>query len=414
MPPDPAEPALLTASLRASPLYDLVLYDRLPAPQRAALAELAQDPGFYGVLRLREDGSGAPQPLQSAVKSALKSVDRDTALLFLTLREPGPLPSYVRAQLGEAAPRTVARLVADGVLEVESGGAFFSGAAALARLGDGRFRDQEPGKPPGAGRIAALSAAALRYGQALALGDPSLLAWRLYSYNRQPLTPRWRRLLPTPEAMARHLGIDARGAHRKLLDRAWTPVEMAGWLAWLARPRRGREDPTGASGRAGGPTWKLYVSPRAEALAEGFGAVLEALTAARATQFKVGSDANGLLRPDKVVAYFPSYERLAEAAASVLARLDGVPAQGVPFTAEIGGGGLLSWGVDPPDDERSVLGGGRESWRVWVAHRLAWALIAARPQEKTIEPWRFALERVRLEGVDTATWTPGAALWKDA
>jgi hypothetical protein len=408
MPPEPTEPALLMASLRASPLYDLVLYDRLPAPQRAALAELAQDPGFYGVLRLR-DGSG-PRAASFPIQSALKSVDRDTALLFLTLREPGPLPSYVRAQLGEAAPRTVARLVADGVLEIESGGAFFSGAAALARLGDGRFRDQEPG----AGRIAALSAAALRYGQALALNDPSLLAWRLYSYNRQPLTPRWARLLPTPEAMARHLGIDARGAHRKLLDRAWTPVEMAGWLAWFARPRRGREHPEGA--RAGGPTWKLYVSPRPEALAEGFGAVLEALTAAWATQFKVGSDANGLLRPDKIVAYFPSYERLAEAAASVLARLDGVPAQGVPFTAEIGGGGLLSWGVDPPDAERSILGGGRESWRVWVAHRLAWALIAARPEdpeEKTIEPWRFALERVRLDGVDTATWTPSAALWKE-
>jgi hypothetical protein len=398
---------LLTLTLRANPLYELVLYDRLPAPQRAALAELAQDPGFYGVLRLREDGSAPP-----AGPQALKSVDRDTALLFLTLREPGPLPSYVRAQLGEAAPRTVARLVADGVLGIESGGDFLSGPTALARLGDGG-----PGEPaPGAGRIAALSAAALRYGQALALNDPSLLAWRLYSYNRQPLTPRWARLLPTPEAMARHLGIAPRGAHRKLLDRAWTPVEMAGWLAWFARPRQGREPSDGAAGRAGGPTWKLYVSPRAEGLAEGFGAVLEALTAARATQFKVGSDANGLLRPDKIVAYFPSYERLAEAAASVLARLDGVPAQGVPFTAEIGGGGLLSWGVDPPDDQRSVLGGGRESWRVWVAHRLAWALIAARPEdpeEKTIEPWRFALERVRLDGVDTATWTPSAALWKE-
>ena len=49
-PNEPAPPTLLTASLRASPLYDLVLYDRLPAPERTALAELAQDPGFYGVL----------------------------------------------------------------------------------------------------------------------------------------------------------------------------------------------------------------------------------------------------------------------------------------------------------------------------------------------------------------------------
>jgi hypothetical protein len=403
----PAQEILLTASLRANPLYDLVLYDRLSAPERTALAELAKDPGFYGVLRHRDAAAGA-----------FKSVDRDTALLFLTLREPGALPSYVRAQLGQAAARTVARLVADGVLEVESGGAYLSGAAALARL------PMSGGKPaPGerSGRIGALSTAALRYGQALALSDPALLTWRLYSYNRQPLTPRWQRLVPDAAAMARHLGIGAGGAHRKLLDSAWLPAAMTGWMAWYARPRAGGAGES-AGRRPGGPTWKLYVSPRAEALAGSFGAVLEALTAARALQFKVGSDASGLLRSDKIVAYFPSYELLAAAADSVLARLDGTPAQGVPFTAEIGGGGLLSWGVDPPDAERSVLGGGRESWRVWVSHRLAWALTAARNASRgtpealvePIEPWRFALERVRLEGVDTETWTPSAALWKEA
>jgi hypothetical protein len=401
------EENLLTAVLRASPLYDLVLYDRLPAAEQAALAELARDSGFYGVLRARDASAPAARSQRS-----LKSVDRDTALLFLTLREPGPLPSYVRAQLGEAAARTVARLVADGVLEIASGGGFLSGAAALARLRGGDERG------PAQGRIAALSAAALRYGQALKLGDPELLAWRLYSYNRQPLTPRWSRLLPTPEATERHLGIDAGGPNRKLLDRSWEPVAMAGWLSWFARPRAG-EAP---AGRAGGPTWKLYLSPRPEDVAGGFSAVLEAMTAARAMQLKVGAEASGLLRPDKIVAYFPSYERLAAAAEAVLARLDGAPAQGVPFTAEIGGGGLLSWGVDPPDDVRSVLGGSRESWRVWVAHRLAWALLSARGRsdqapdkaEPPLEPWRFALERVRLEGIDTETWTPGAALWKEA
>jgi hypothetical protein len=411
MPPlstHPGQEILLTAALRASPLYDLVLYDRLAAGEQAALAELVRDSGFYGVLRARDDSGPA-----AAAPRALKSVDRDTALLFLTLREPGPLPAYVRAQLGESAARMVARLVADGVLEVASGGGFLSGAAALAQLGGGNER------MPGKGRIAELSAAALRYGQALGLGDPELLAWRLYSYNRQPLTPRWSRLLPTPAAMAQHLGIDAGGANRRLLDRDWEPAAMASWLAWYARPRAGEA----SGGRAGGPTWKLYVSPRPEGLAGGFAAVLAALTAARATQFKVGADATGLLRPDTIVAYFPSYERLAAAADAVLARLDGAPAQGVPFTAEIGGGGLLSWGVDPPDDVRSVLGGSRESWRVWVAHRLAWALLTARDvpdkasdkaAEASLEPWRFALERVRLEGVDTETWAPGAALWKEA
>jgi hypothetical protein len=399
--------AFLGLALRANPAYELVLFDRLPAAERSALAELAGDPGFYGVLRPAVSGA-------RGAGGSLKSVDRDTALLFLTLREPGPLPSYVRRMLGEGVERTLSRLVADGILEIEAeaGGEFVAGAAALARLagpaGSG-------GEKRGEGRIAALSAAALRYGQALPVDDPALLAWRLYSYNRQPLTPAWRRLLPDAAAVERWLGIDrGGGAHRRLLDGAWTPSGMDGWLGWWARPRAG-----GTPERAGGPTWKLYVSPRPEALAGCFGDVLAALAASRASQFKIGRDAGGLLRPDKIVAYFPSWERLAGAADAVLARLAGAPAQGVPFTAEIGGAGLLSWGVDPPDEARSILGGGRESWRVWVAHRLAWALLAARQAAQGdgaagLEPWRFALERVRLEGVDTTSWTPGAALWKDS
>jgi hypothetical protein len=117
----------------------------------------------------------------------------------------------------------------------------------------------------------------------------------------------------------------------------------------------------------------------------------------------------GLLRPDKIVAYFPDFERLAKAAEAVSARLGGVPAQGVPFTSEIGGDGLLSWGMDPPASELAAWGG-RESWRLWLTHRLARALLAARSAEG-LEPWRFALERVRLEGIDTASWTPAASLW---
>ena len=115
------------------------------------------------------------------------------------------------------------------------------------------------------------------------------------------------------------------------------------------------------------------------------------------------------MRPDKIVAYFPSFERLAEAAGAVQSRLGGVPAQGVPFTSEIGGDGLTSWGMDPPASERSWAG--RESWRLWLTHRLARALLAARGVAE--EPWQFALERLRLEGIDTGTWTPAAGLWSE-
>ena len=389
---------LLGRAFRANPQYELVLFDRLSEDERRRLAGFRRDPGFYGVLRPRgRRGMG------------VKAVDRETALLFLTLREPGPLPAYVREVLAESTARTVAQLLADGVLEVEHEGAFVSGPAAFALLPSG------PSGPAGEprGRLARLSLAALRHGEALALDDPLQLAWRLYAYNRLPLTPRWQRLLPSADGVREYLGVGPRGANRPFLDRAWTPgAAMDGWLSWTARGRRA------APLIPGGTTYKLYVSPTPGCLREGFGAVLEALAAARARQFKVGDSAAGLLRPDKIVAYFPDFERLAEAADAVLARLAGVTAQGVPFTSEIGGDGLLSWGVDPPAGERSSLWDGRESWRLWLSHRLARALIDARaaemPENAGVEPWRFALERVRLDGVDTTTWTPGALLWQGA
>lgn len=376
---------------RANPAFELVLFDRLDPRERETLAELRKDPDFYGILR--------PRPGETAVLAlGIKSVDRETALLFLTLREPGPLPSYMQTMLGDGALRVVARLVADAILEIEEEGRFLSGAPALAL-----FRERRSGNGAG-GRLAEISLAALRYAQDLAEDDPLSLSFRLYGYNRRPLTPAWKRLLPKGENVLAWLGIGSGGPRRSLLDRSWERTgggSAEWWLSW-----RSRQD---GDLSGSGATWKLYISPMPDALPGSFGDILEALAAAKAAQFKVGADALGILRADKIVSYFPSFERLAAAAEALEARLSGIPAQGVPFTSEIGGQGLLSWGVDPPREE-SAFGGG-ESWRLWLTHRLARALVSARSAQ-TSEPWQFALERVRLEGVDTDTWTPGAVLWK--
>jgi hypothetical protein len=305
-----------------------------------------------------------------------RSADRDTALLFLTLRDPGPLPAYVRSLLGAGTAAAVARLVADGVLEVEREGELVWGPAAL-----------EPSQAPARGRLALLSIEALRLAQALPGNDPRPVAVRLYGYNGRPMTPAWKRRWPSPEVVETRLGIAGK------LDGRWIASGRSGWLSWRAREAEARE---------GGPTWKLYVSPAPEALEGAFGGIVEALARGRAARFKIGPDAAGLLRPDKIVAYFPSFERLGEAAGMITERLEGIPAQGVPFTSEIAGDGLLSWGLDPP--------AAGESWRFRLVHRLAAALLAARVAGAA-EPWRAALERVRLEGVDVETWTPGARVW---
>jgi hypothetical protein len=391
---------LLAGTFRASAAYELVLYDRLAPEERELLRGLRGGPGFYGVLRPRPGGVALP----------VKSVDRETALLLLTLAAPAPLPGYVADLFGADTGRAVARLVADGVLEVDAGGGFVSGPGALDLL-------TPTTAASGDGRIAALSHAALRYVQELPIDEPQGLAARIYGYNRLPLTPRWRRLLADAAAHARYLGTAAGGPAAAALAGEWSALPPSPtWLSWRRRTR--------AQAAAPGPTYKLYVSPAPAALSGGgFATIVAALAATGATHFKVGADAAGLLRPDKIVAYFPDFAALGEAAARLRERLDGVPAHGVPFTAEIGGDGLLSWGVDPPA-ARGLPGSGAESWRLWLAQRLARAIVAARAAAagakagqgggEPAEPWRFAVERLRLEGIDTDTWTPGALIFEDA
>jgi hypothetical protein len=428
----------LARAFRANPGLDLVPFERLSAAERGWLAPFEDDPGFYGVLRPRPAAEPGPAPgadPRPLTAVGIKSVDRDTALLFLTLREAGPLPAYLRRALGAGTARTVARLVADGVLEVEGGAGFVSGAAALGLLQGEPADLADPTDPTdpaggGSGPAAALSLAALRHGQELAqvLRDPRVLSERLYGYNRLPLTPDWKRRLAGPAGPAgaagagalAWLGLAAGGTARPLLDRDWLPTAAsAAWHCWRARPGSAAEVHPGVS-------YKLYVSPLPAALPEILPELLAGLAAARAPLWKIGAGAAGLLRPDKIVAYFPDLEALLHGAEQLRGRLTGAPAQGVPFTAAAGGDGLLSWGVDPPAPAQSPLWQGRESWRFWLTNRLARALLAARraveleagpaaePAANGVEPWRFALARLRLEGVDVTTWTPGAAMFTGA
>lgn len=341
---------------------------------------------MYGVLR----------PRAGAESLGVKSVDREAALLFLTLTEPAPLPIYVAGLFGADTPRAAARLVADGILQVDVGDGFVCGADAVSLLHAGT-------QVPGGGRIAALSRDALRYAQALPIDQPWALAKRIYGYNRLPVTPRWHRLLNAEAGHARYLGVAPSGRAATALSRTWSQLSSSGgWISWSARSQK-RLVP-------GAPTYKLYISPTPESLGgDGFATVVSSLASTRALQFKVGSGAAGLLRPDKLVAYFADFESLADGASRVHERLGGLPAHGVPFTAQLDKEGLLSWGVDPPP-AGGLPGISAESWRVWLARHLARALIASRA---TPEPWRFAVERLRLEGIDTDTWTPQSSIFRD-
>jgi hypothetical protein len=378
---------------RANPSYELVLLDNLVASERELVRVLADEADLYGVLRPTA-GSGLE----------LRAADTDTALLFLTLREPAPLPGYLTERLGPELDQTICRLVVDGVLEVEDGGGFLVGRDAAAVLLAGRSSG-------GKGRIGELSRAALRYGQELVGLPRGELALRLYGYGRRPLSPALTARLPTERDVGRFLRLEPEETDTaRALAEGWSEVVQTAagrrhWRTWRSRTAQPSSD--AESG------FKLYVSPDLGGLPVAVAAVATGAARSGAKAFKVGATAGDLCRPDKLVVYFDSLDELHAAATDLVVLLADCPAHGVPFTASVTEEGTLSWGADPPTFAADT--GGTTSWRLWVSALLAEYLEAGAAGEAAeLEPWQFALERLRLAGVDTDDWVPRRGMWQEA
>lgn len=389
---------IVNAQFRANPNFQLIAFDRLSERDKRGFSDLKRDTDFYGVLLPR-----------NSMRQSPKAVDQETALLFFTLQEPGLLPAYVLTKFGEQINQAIAELVLDDVLEIAENdtGKFVSGASAYELI----YEQLAAG--PGRDRIAQLSREALQYAQALDIDDSNLLSSRLYFYNTIPISPHWWSQLGTFESSINFLEINDDGRQRAMLDRHWISSKRSnknekGWLFWRSRylvsDLYDRELLLG---------YKLYISPLPEDLKAVWPIVLSILTELRVRSFKIGADVYGLLRPDKIVVYFPNFELLAKAASRLQQELAGSPAQGTPFTAGIDPDGLLSWGMDPVSElQLPTNTHGKESWRSWITKRLATALQASKQNAADIPAWQFALQRLRLDGIDIDTWTPLQSMWK--
>lgn len=368
-------PALAAARYRAAPRYRVVPPDELPPSVASHLAACWDDPEFGGALLPRADETGAVRALTRAAADLFRSLARPRAV------DPA----------GAGGPDALARLVLDGVLEVEHRGAFVSLTGAHRLYFDG----SPP--PRQASRLAAVSDDAVRYAESLGVVDPRVLRQRLYRYHSRPASPAWRRRLAADGAVSRFLRIGR--AARRGLSHALEP----GWHYW--RPTRSAARST--------PAFKLYVSPGIDDVPAALEATLALLSRARGiVAVKVGRDVHALLRPDKLVAYFRDGDALRAAAGELATALRGLRAHGVPFTADLTGDGLLSWAADPPADAISLDWAGDGSWRVWIASRLASSLaLAATERDGSPPGWLFAVDRLSLDGVDLATWTPSAGVW---
>jgi hypothetical protein len=380
---------VLDCEFRSNPGYEIVPLERMTGEEQEALARLREDPECFGILRPRPDS-----------ELRIKSVCKETALLFYAMQSGGKLPSSVLRELREQpeqANQQIVELVLSEVLQVSRNGDFMSGPRAHDLI-------SAPAKlPEQLGRIARLSLEAVKYGQRLAIEDPLRLSAQMYFFNRLPVTPQWKQRIGDPGAFSRFLGIDGQGRCAELLRTIWKKApdspEMVGWNSWLIR--------TGESHRKARLfDFKIYVSPALDSMPDVLPAMLEVFAKHRVQQFKIGADLPGLTRPDKIVAYLEDFDHLENVGHNLAERLGNVPVHGVPFTAELCCGGLISWGMDP--HETALLDWHeRTSWRLWITNRLAAALLDARHSKHSeVEPWRFALQRLRLDGVDTDTWTP--------
>lgn len=245
------------------------------------------------------------------------------------------------------------------------------------------------------GRIARLSLSALRMAARDAPDDPAALAQWLYRYGTVPRGPAIERDFGPDDEPMGALGLTVGGAARRRLESAYEASTLQGWYSFARSAAPARL----------AAACKLYVSPIPRALPDAFVRIVEVFVQAEVRSFKVGRGIEGLLRPDKIMAYFDERPQLDVVVARLMDRLHGCPVQGVPFTADEGGDGLLSSGVDPP------WGGTASSWRAWVTARLAAGLIARRDRPPAAA-LAGTLSDLRSHGVDTARWRAGAATFR--
>jgi hypothetical protein len=370
--------------MRASPSLRLVRRNRLSPDVLRAAGDLAADDEFFGAL------------IDDATNDVAIALDKPTARLFQRLRVPGTAAAVCGDELPANVDDTLGKLVLDGVLEMAVDDDFKSGIDALGTL----FPDLDRFLPTT--RLGALSEAAIKSALFLRNADASGIAQYLYRYNTAPASPvrragQWRRGV---DWLGDEFARSVRDADGTWISNSDTPNRA--WQQWR------RASPT--SPRHDSPTYKIYVSPRIEALEDALRVACPMLRASEAIAFKVGATLPCLLRPDKFVAYFQTYDAALTMARQLAVALSNLPAQGVPLTAQLSDDGLLSWGIDPPAATRVWDEGA--SWRQLLTRRMAATIkTLIRDPSTARRDWRFVLARLAVDGVDPTTFAPTDAGW---
>jgi hypothetical protein len=249
---------------------------------------------------------------------------------------------------------------------------------------------------PSGGRLAVLTRAAVVRVAALtgrvepATSDPATLASLLSRAGGcvpdGRLDPRWAGHVVTSAERPARAGL---AGHTRTAGRHWHS-----WTATDADPAT--------------LVHKIYVSPVVRDVATTLGVILTHAPLLGVPAWKVGADLAGLHRPDKIVLYLASAERADRIAATLALALEGLGAQGVPFTGQVGSTGIVSRG-------RDVAG---TSWRADVCRLVAESLCASRAalgtRARADEVADEALALLGDRGLDVGTWHPAPEIVRES
>ena len=380
---------LLSKKFQVSSFYQLYEWNQLSFKEQETLSGLYDEAEVYGLFK----------PFFASPNLTSKVAYRNVALLFLHLQQSDILPRCYTTAPDNTFNETLARLVLDGILEIEWQQKFVTGSAAVeAVYGKAVF---DHGLIPD--QLSLLSIKAIEYALMLQLPDVKLMASRLYSYNAQSWDAARKNKFYESHTVKEFLLGRLNSEVENLLNTLWDSIvasEKKGWLAWATSNKSDKSFIDESI------TYKLYISPEIAYFPELFAKAVPVITASQAYCFKTGSSIHGLLRADKMVVYFKNMEALKETALLLERELEGFAAQGVPFTKQLDKKGLLSCGVDPlkQDILKSVDGG---SWRIKVTDQLASAIIQAQTDKLNLDDSiEFIRAKLFAGGIDAVNWLP--------
>lgn len=241
--------------------------------------------------------------------------------------------------------------------------------------------------------VARAAVVALHHARTGRPADAGAVTALLYNANSLPMGPRSR-----ADYHPRQIDQLLSRSTRQLTG--YTRCRTGYWQAWIAEAEAPYGDPLSRY------IHKVYVSPLAACLESAVTAVAGVGRDCAAYSFKVGGTTAGVLRADKIVMYFDSSDAADLAAQGLAERLGPMPAQGVPFSGQVGPTGIVSRGAD-----RNGL-----SWRLMVCQLIADSLVRQAGAAGAAEPTpvdqlvQLALADARRSGLDTDTFAPGRSV----